>query len=127
VFVSSRTEDDIRRPFSDTFRANQVKHVHLDMAATSSICDVSTFLLRKIVEISENELKVSQWPGEERMQNLCDRASGLFIWAVTATKFIQGQIAISGRECLEDVLNKLSGQGMRDINVLYGTILRVAY
>jgi hypothetical protein len=128
VFVSSRTEDDIRRPFSDTFRANQVKHVHLDMATPSSICDVSTFLLRKIVEISEeNELKMSQWPGEERMKNLCDRPSGLFIWAVTATNSIQDQIAIAGRECIENVLNELSSQGMRDINMLYGTILRVAY
>lgn len=124
VFISSRTEDDIRRPFAETFNVQQVKHIHLDTSDPSSISDVSTFLIRRVVEIVDhNQLNVMEWPGKERMDILCERAGGLFIWAVTTTRFIEDQIVMFGTECLDDVLDKLSSEGMGDINVLYGTIL----
>jgi hypothetical protein len=128
VFISSRTEDNIRKPFSDTFHVKHVKHVHLDTAADSSIRDVSTYLSRNIVTIVErHHLDVLQWPGEERMRELCNQASGLFIWAVTTIKFIEDQIEMWGRGCLDDVLNELNSQGMGDINMLYGAILRLTH
>ena len=128
VFISSRTEDDIRKPFSATFHMNHVKHIHLDTSANSSIRDVSIFLEKKISEIvDQNELDWLQWPGEERLKVLCKQASGLFIWAVTATKFIQEQVDTWGRECLNDVLDELNTKGMGDVNVLYGTILRLTH
>jgi hypothetical protein len=124
VFISTRTEDDIRKQFSPTLAAGSVKHVHLDISAESSIQDISTFLernIRKIVE--ENGLDDVKWPRKERMGRLCDCASGLFIWAVTVVKFVWVQIKAYGKECLEDVLNELDKKGMEDINVLYSTIL----
>lgn len=128
IFIASRTEDDIRKPFTSTFDVDQVKHVHLDTSSRSSIEDVNRFLLKKIDEIVEKHgLDVNQWPGEERMHALCDHAAGLFMWAVTATKFIQDQVDMSGREYLEVVLNELSTKGMGDINILYGTILRITH
>jgi hypothetical protein len=128
VFISSRTEDDIRKPFSDTFRVKPVKHVHLDTSAESSIKDVSTFLVKHITEIvHQNELDELEWPGKERMKGLCDQASGLFIWAVTTTKFIQDQVAADGKECLGDVLDLLNSRGMGDINTLYGKILDLTH
>jgi Cdc6-like AAA superfamily ATPase len=45
IFISSRTEDDIVKPFTQTFGVDQVKHIHLDTSAPSSIPDVSTFLI----------------------------------------------------------------------------------
>ena len=57
----------------------------------------------------------------------CDRASGLFIWAVTVVKFIQDQINILGRTCLDDLLDTFSMKGMGDINILYDTILRFTF
>jgi WD40 repeat protein len=128
VLISCRTEDDIRKPFSAIFRVTEVKHVHLDTSAASSIRDVSTFLGRNIAKIVErHDLDVLRWPGEERMRGLCHHASGLFIWAVTTIKFIEDQIDMWGRACLDDVLDELNTKGMGDINVLYGTILRVTH
>ena len=128
VFISSRTEDDIRKPFSATFHVNHVKHIHLDTSSDSSIRDVSTFLAKNMADIVDrNNLDVLEWPGERRMVNLCNQASGLFIWAVTAIKFIQDQVDACGKECLNDVFNELNSKGMGDINVLYGTILRIAH
>ena len=128
VFISSRTEDDIRKPFSATFHVKHVKHIHLDTSSESSIRDVSTYLVRNIADIVErNDLDISKWPGEERMETLCNQASGLFIWAVTVTKFIEEEVASSGRECLNDVFDQLNINGMDDINVLYGTILQLTH
>src|ERR1700683_1587804 len=54
----------------------------LDMSTDSSIQDVSNFLGRRIAEIvKHNNLNWEEWPGKERMQVLCIRAAGLFIWA----------------------------------------------
>jgi hypothetical protein len=128
VLIASRTDDEIRKPFSLAFHPHHVKHVHLDTAAESSIDDVSNFITRKITSIVEDyDLNWEEWPGEERMQALCDRASGLFIWAVTAEKFIREQINASGTEFLNEVLDALSQEGMGDINVLYGAILNLTY
>ncbi|KIM86608.1 hypothetical protein PILCRDRAFT_309458 [Piloderma croceum F 1598] len=128
VFISSRAEDDIRKPFSHVFHVDRVKHIHLDTSAESSIQDVSTYLERNVGKIvKRNELSVVEWPGKERMRRLCDRASGLFIWAVTVVKFIQDHVEEYGKECLEDILNELGEKGMEDINVLYGTILQLTH
>ena len=126
VFISSRTEDDIRNPFARNLKVKYVKHVHLDTAA--SIGDVSSFLRKKVIHIVErNDLNWEIWPREERMALLATRASGLFIWAVTVAKFLQEQINEYGTECLEDILNTLTGEALHDINTLYGLILRVTH
>ena len=87
VFMSSRTENDIQKPFTQSMNTKHVKHVHLHTA--DSIEDVSLFLRRKVLQIvSDHDLNWEEWPGEEGMALLCLRASGLFIWAVTAVKFL---------------------------------------
>ena len=91
VFISSRTEDDIQNPFARNLKVEYVKHVHLDTAA--SLGDVSSFLRRKVAHIvKRNDLNWGIWLGEEQMSMLATQASGLFIWAVTVTKFLQEQI-----------------------------------
>jgi len=126
VFISSRTEDDIRNPFARNLKVNYVKHIHLDTVA--SLGDVSSFLRRKVAHIVErNDLNWETWPGEERMFMLATRASGLFIWAVTVAKFLQEQIDEYGTQFLEEILDALTGEALQDINTLYGLILRVTH
>ena len=128
VFISSRTEDDIRNPFARHMKDSHVKHVHLDTAAQSSIDDVATFLRRKMVQIvEENDLNWMVWPGEKRMAVLAIRASGLFIWAITVARFLQEQIDTLGTECLNDVLDMITTEDLGDINHLYNLILRQTY
>ncbi|KZP08977.1 hypothetical protein FIBSPDRAFT_938703 [Athelia psychrophila] len=128
VLISSRTDDDIRTPFAKMMDPRHVKHIHLDTSAPSSIRDVSTYLAIQIARIvEENNLVWYQWPGEARMAALCYQASGLFIWAVTVAKFFQDQIHDLGTECLNDLLDAFSVEGMGDINTLYWTVIQLAY
>jgi len=128
IFISSRTEDDIRKPFARHMKDSHVKQVHLDTAAKSSIDDVVTFLRRKVVEIvEENDLNWTVWPGEKCMAVMAIRAAGLFIWASTVAKFLQEQIDTPGTECLSDVLDMITAEDLSDINHLYNLILRQTY
>lgn len=124
VFISSRSVDRIQTHFSHMVYEHQAAHIDLDPSAQSSIKDVARVFKGEIKRIvDENHLKEKEWPGTERMQALCDKASGLFIWAVTAIKFIRARIAAAGSECLDEVLSDLNAEGMEGINALYHTIL----
>ncbi|KZP05666.1 hypothetical protein FIBSPDRAFT_805596, partial [Athelia psychrophila] len=128
VLISSRTDHDISKPFTEMMDLRHVKHIHLDTSAPSSIRDVSTYLHIQITRIvKENNMDWSQWPGKARMAALCYQASGLFIWAVTVAKFFHDQIHDLGTECLNDLLDALSVEGMGDINTLYWTVIQLAY
>lgn len=89
IFISSRTEDEITNPFAQSIARNKhVKHVHLDTRA--SFDDVASYLRNNIKHIwLEYDLPIDNWPGKEGLEKLADHASGLFIWAVTALKFLR--------------------------------------
>lgn len=126
VFISSRTEDEIRNPFAKPLHSKHVKRIHLDTSNPTSLRDVSAFVQRSLMKIvEERDLNWDVWPGELRANALGLRASGLFIWAVTAIKFVQEQIDSHGVECLHDVLDMLTADNLDDINTLYGLILRI--
>ncbi|KZP08995.1 hypothetical protein FIBSPDRAFT_938710 [Athelia psychrophila] len=128
VLIASRTDDDISTPFAKMMDPRHVKHIHLDTSAPSSIRDVSAYLGKQLARIvEENDLNWLEWPGEARMEALCDRASGLFIWAVTVAKFFQDQIHDIGTECLNDLIDAFSAKGTGNINVLYWKVLQLAY
>jgi len=128
VFISSRTDDAIAKPFYRILRSDErhVKHVHLNTSDPSSIEDVSRYLFRNVKQLVEEwDLNWEQWPGEERLNMLCVRASGLFIWAVTVVKFFQEQLRQSEHERLNELLDVINDEGMGDVNKLYGKILEI--
>ena len=130
VFISSRTDDQITKPFYNALRSDEqhVKHVHLDTSDPSSVKDVSRYLFRNVKQLVEEwDLNWEQWPGEERMNKLCFRSSGLFIWAVTVVKFFQEQLRQSRHERLNELLDVINDEGMGDVNKLYGKILEISY
>ncbi|KAJ7907041.1 hypothetical protein B0H13DRAFT_2503839 [Mycena leptocephala] len=119
VLISSREEDAIRAAWAT---APDTRQISVGTHNKSSIDDVESFLRHQIQDIA-TKYHLDEWPGEEEVQKLCSQASGLFIWATTAMKYIRSQIEISGSECLDDVLDQLNTKGMEDIHLLYGTIL----
>lgn len=128
VFISSRVEDDIHFHFSSAAVAGLVECINLDTSATSSIRDVDIFLREQITQIVEGcRTKLCTQPGEERVRILCDQASGLFIWAATAAKFIRSRIKEHGPQYLVHVLDELTAVPLKDINKLYCVILQHAY
>src|SRR5260221_810775 len=130
VFISSRTDDEITKPFYRSLRSNErhVKHVHLDTSDPSSIEDVSRYLFRNVKQLVEKwDLNWGEWPGEDRMKLLCVRASGLFISAVTVVKFFQEQLRQSEHERLNVLLDVINDEGMGDVNQIYAKILEITY
>jgi hypothetical protein len=130
IFVSSRTDDEITKPFYLALRSNgrHVKHVHLDTSDASSIMDVSPYLSRNVKLLVEKwDLNWEKWPGEERLKILSIRAGGLFIWAVTVVKFFQEQLRQSKHERFNELLDVINEEGMGDVNKLYGKILEITY
>jgi len=130
VFISSRTDDEITKPFYRSLHSNKdhVVHLHLDTSDLSCMEDVSKYLSRNLQRlIEERDLNWEVWPGQERFEKLCHRAAGLFIWAVTAVRFFEEQLDLYGHECLNRRLDALSAEGMNDVNRLYQTILAITY
>ena len=130
VFISSRTDNEITKPFYRSLQSNKdhVMHLHLDTTDPSCIEDVSRYLSRNLQRLVEEwDLYWEVWPGRERFEKLCHRAAGLFIWAVTAVRFFEEQLDLYGRECLNRRPDALSAEGMNDVNRLYQTILAITY
>ncbi|KAF8068740.1 hypothetical protein FPV67DRAFT_1760709 [Lyophyllum atratum] len=128
IFISSRTDDEIQKPFRKAMDVENVKHIHLYTSEESSIRDVSNFLRRRLRQIAEkNNLDPDVWPGNRSLERLTLGAAGLFIWAVTVVKFFQAQLDRWGRERLKDVLDRLTSEGMKDINKLYTVVLELTY
>jgi nucleoside-triphosphatase THEP1 len=124
VFVSSRQEHGIRTCISRMMRHNRATQINLDISDPSLIADVAMYLRNQIARVvSDNLDDMEEWPGEDVMQALCARASGLFIWAVTVIEFIQANIVASGSEGLKEVLDDINSKGMGSINTLYHAIL----
>jgi WD domain, G-beta repeat len=124
VFISSRAEEAILNHFHPRLISNvRARHFHLSSDSKDSIDEVTKFIKRKIQEIlKEVDLNETHW-GQERTDMLCVRASGLFIWAVTAIEHIRYQIRQHGKECLRGLLDQLSAENMSDIDNLYRTIM----
>jgi len=126
VFISSRTDDEITRPFYGSLRTDSkhVKHLHLDTAESRK--DVEMYLRRNLEDLVTTwALDWEQWPGDARFQKLCEQAGGLFVWAVTVVKFFRGQLEKHGRERRNRILDVFSEKGMGDVNNLYGIILEM--
>jgi hypothetical protein len=125
VFISSRPEHGIQLHFSPLVSRKCAAHLDLDTSHPLSTQDVAKFFRSEIKKIVRTYLsEMEQWPGEARMQMLCDRASGLFIWAVTAVGYIRTCIEAEGSQCLDDVLDDLNTGSRHGINKLYSAILQ---
>jgi len=130
VFISSRTDDEITKSFYRSLQSNKerVVHLHLNTSDPSCMEDVSKYLSRHLQRlVEERDLNWEVWPGRERFDKLCQRAAGLFIWAVTVMRFFEEQLRLYGHECLDGRLDAISAEGMSDVNKLYQTILAITY
>ena len=89
IFITSRAERDIRGAFGPQ---PHVRVREIDIKSATNEKDVQTYLRHRMVAIRlQNEWLdlPSDWPGEARTEALALRASGLFIWAHTACRYIE--------------------------------------
>ncbi|KAG8708339.1 hypothetical protein FRC09_001313 [Ceratobasidium sp. 395] len=89
--ITSRSDGDIADTFGKTDEFLSSRNIVADDAAD----DIHVFVRRRMAAIasSRNRLK---WP-EDKIKSLAARASGLFIWAETACKFIEAGLNADAR------------------------------
>jgi len=124
VFLTSRPDIPIRHGFCqipDTEHKDFILH-----SISPSIVDhdISIFLEYNLSIIRQECCLDAGWPGEQVITRLVKKASGLFIWAATACRFIS-----EGRQFAERRLSLILQSGTsltapeRHLNEIYITIL----
>ncbi|KAJ7083547.1 WD40 repeat-like protein [Mycena epipterygia] len=108
--ITSRPEQDIIDRFGSCFGEKV-----LDTGA--SVKDVQVFLRHEMERIREERKLGPTWPEEQHMRALVNFAGGLFIWASTAARFIDGYRP-------NERLKTLIAQNSTNLDALYGVALR---
>jgi hypothetical protein len=96
VFLTSRPEIPIRHSMYHIPQAEHQDFVLHNISSSIIDHDISVFLESNLRIIGQEWTLGAGWPGEQVLKQLVVNASGLFIWAATACRFIH-----SGREFAE--------------------------
>ncbi|KAG7097599.1 hypothetical protein E1B28_004935 [Marasmius oreades] len=85
--IASRPEDRIRQ----AFRHQNIQHFPLDVSSRETKADISHYFNVKFAEISSQHPPFAKLCKELNVvEQLTERASGLFIWAATIFRFLDG-------------------------------------
>lgn len=124
VIVTSRPEYDIQNHFSS---ANGITIREIKITSADAQADVGIFIRFQMNRIRERNKLLglpADWPGHDRIVALVRRASGLFIWASTACRFID---AHDPDAQLSVVLqNDIHSDAESALDALYTTALKSA-
>jgi hypothetical protein len=89
VFLTSRPEVPIRHSFYQLPEAERYYTVLHNISPSIVDHDISIFLEHSLRLIGGKDGQDTDWPGRESIDSLVQGASGLFIWADTACRFIR--------------------------------------
>ncbi|CAN9137931.1 unnamed protein product [Alternaria sp. RS040] len=89
VFLTSRPEVAIRHGFYDVPDTSHQCFVLHHIASSVVDADIELFLKHNLAITGREQRLPADWPGSEIIAKMVQRASGLFIWAATAHKFIR--------------------------------------
>jgi hypothetical protein len=89
VFLTSRREIPIRYGFYQIREAEHHDFVLHNASPAVVDHDITIFLKYNLKLIAQERALDSSWPGEEVIRRIVQNASGLFIWAATACRFIR--------------------------------------
>jgi hypothetical protein len=126
VFLTSRPEIPIRhgiREMADTEHQDFVLH---NVSQSIVDHDIFIFLNHRLKFIGQERAFGVDWPGDKQIQDLVQKASGLFIWASTACRFIQEGKRFA-RKRLDTILNHNSSAitaPEKHLNDIYMTVLQ---
>ena len=85
ILITSRPESNIRLDFSHLLRGTYQEFVLHEISQSVVDSDIFIFFDEKFGRPS-----LTGWPGEQAIKSLVQKASGLFIWAAIAYRFICG-------------------------------------
>ena len=96
--------------------------------------DIRIVLRHELSELAERR-KLKEWPTDEHINLLCDRAAGLFVYAAATVRFLDGSIHLPrhGMEVILKVPERTLHEGKTRFNskttldTLYTSILQAAF
>ena len=135
-FVTGRPEPRIREGFRLPLLAEATGVFVLHEVEPSQVeNNMQLFFTHKFSEIARRRRGLDDWPTKEQVDILCERAAGLFVYAVATVKFIDKQ-STSPRKQLDLLLQspessvreaKTKFKGDATLDLLYTSILQGAF
>jgi len=125
IFLTSRPEipifDGFRQLSGEAYRDFILHNIPLDTVNA----DISTFFLQKLSPLKAKHGLATPWPDEQTVEQLVERAAGLFIYAATTLRFIRDGIH-DPEEQLSLVLTttKSSLSATEHLDGIYTTLLQ---
>jgi NACHT domain len=128
VFLTNRPKIPIRHGFYQIPEAEHKDFVLHNISPSIVDHDISIFLEYTLSVIGQDWLLDAAWPGAEVIRCLVQIASGLFIWAATACRYIrEGKLLAAER--LKTILKESSTAGAvtepdKHLNEIYTVVLK---
>jgi len=114
IVVTSRRDPDIRNAFSEPGNA----FYQMDLNDWDNSDDILAFVRKRMKDIAISKGLPATWPGENKIRDLAQRGTPLFIWVDVAATFIQSGKKPNSR--LDRVLEANSSGGeYAQLDVLY--------
>jgi hypothetical protein len=126
VLLTSRPEVPIRHGFYQVPDAEHQDVVLHNISRSIVDHDIALFLNYNLQLIARERCLRAGWPGAEIVVQLVQSASGLFIWAATACRFIQEGKRFAAKR-LETILSDNDATSVapeRHLNDIYTTVLK---
>ena len=125
IFITSRPETPSRLGFKEIAGVHQAFSLQ-SIEKFTIRRDIKAFLGHELGKIRRNHDLHSKWPGEEKIDRLCQRASQLFIYAATACRYIADPEWPPDESLSMILKDSYVGQSTIDLDNIYTTILRNA-
>ena len=121
VIITSRAASDIYHAFQS---GHHILPYELNITSSMNRSDILSYFRHRmsLIRARNRDLRLGpEWPGEEVLLELVQRAHGLFVWASTAAKFINGH---SPRNRLGIILaEEKASSAEASLDALYKTAL----
>ena len=126
VFLTSRPEIPIRHGFYQIPDAERQDFILHNISPSIVNHDISIFLQYNLNFIAGERSLGAGWPGEQIVKRLVHNASGLFIWAATACRFIREgkQFATKRLDMILESNSTAINAPEKHLDKIYLTVLR---
>ncbi|KAL8349140.1 hypothetical protein RB601_002033 [Gaeumannomyces tritici] len=128
ILITSRPEISVRSAFSKRPVTERQVFVLHEISKTLIDRDLTQFFKSRFSNIREGRDYGDDWPGMETIERLVECSCGLFIWASTACRFIEGGKRLAARR-IEKLINEhRSGKAgpEEQLDQIYTTVLQNA-
>lgn len=89
IFITSRPDISIRQGFDEILDTDHEDFILHDVSRSIVDDDIRVFVEYHFAIIAQQRKFAADWPGRETIRAIVQRAAGLFIWAVTACRYIK--------------------------------------